>query len=89
MIKKILLLGFGELGKEFVIVVKCKGQYVIVCDFYVGVLVMQVVDEFEVFSMFDGDVLDVVVVKYKLDIIVFEIEVICIECLYYLEQEGI
>ena len=34
MTKKILLLGSGELGKEFVIAAKRLGQYVIACDSY-------------------------------------------------------
>ena len=51
MTKKILLLGSGELGKEFVIAAKRKGQYVIACDSYAGAPAMQVADEFEVFSM--------------------------------------
>jgi formate-dependent phosphoribosylglycinamide formyltransferase (GAR transformylase) len=32
--KKILLLGSGELGKEFVIAAMRAGQYVIACDRY-------------------------------------------------------
>ena len=32
--KKILLLGSGELGKEFVISAQRKGQYTIACDSY-------------------------------------------------------
>ena len=34
--KKILLLGSGELGKEFVISAQRKGQHVIACDSYEG-----------------------------------------------------
>ena len=34
--KKILLLGSGELGKEFVISAQRKGQYIIACDSYAG-----------------------------------------------------
>ena len=34
MTKKILLLGSGELGKEFVIAAQRLGQYVIACDAY-------------------------------------------------------
>lgn len=45
MTKKILLLGSGELGKEFVIAAKRKGQYVIACDSYAGAPAMQVADE--------------------------------------------
>ena len=74
MTKKILLLGSGELGKEFVIAAKRKGQYVVACDSYAGAPAMQVADEFEVFSMLDGDALDAVVAKHKPDIIVPEIE---------------
>ena len=55
MTKKILLLGSGELGKEFVIAAKRLGQYVIACD--EGAPAMQVADEHEVFSMLDGDAL--------------------------------
>ena len=89
MTKKILLLGSGELGKEFVIAAKRKGQYVIACDSYVGAPAMQVADEFEVFSMLDGDALDKVVEKHHPDIIVPEIEAIRTERLYHLEKEGI
>ena len=49
--KKILLLGSGELGKEFVISAQRKGQHVIACDSYAGAPAMQVADEFEVFDM--------------------------------------
>ena len=43
--KKILLLGSGELGKEFVIAAKRAGQYVVACDRYAGAPAMQVADE--------------------------------------------
>lgn len=59
--KKILLLGSGELGKEFVISAQRKGQYIIACDSYAGAPAMQVADEYEVFSMLDGDALERVV----------------------------
>ena len=49
--KKILLLGSGELGKEFVISAQRKGQYIIACDSYAGAPAMQVADECEVFNM--------------------------------------
>ena len=89
MAKKILLLGSGELGKEFVISAKRKGQYVIACDSYVGAPAMQVADEFEVFSMLDGDALEAAVAKHKPDIIVPEIEAIRTEKLYDFETRGI
>ena len=87
--KKILLLGSGELGKEFVISAQRKGQYVIACDSYAGAPAMQVADEFEVFSMLDGDALEAVVRKHQPDIIVPEIEAIRTERLYDFEKEGI
>ena len=89
MIKKILLLGSGELGKEFVIAAKRLGQYVIACDSYENAPAMQVADEFEVFSMLDGEALDRVIEKHHPDIIVPEIEAIRTERLYHLEKEGI
>ena len=87
--KKILLLGSGELGKEFVIACKRKGQYVVACDKYDNAPAMQVADERRVFSMLDGDALDQVVNEVKPDIIVPEIEAIRTEKLYDYEAEGI
>ena len=87
--KKILLLGSGELGKEFVIAAKRAGQYVIACDRYANAPAMQVADECEVFSMLDGDALDKVVRKHRPDIIVPEIEAIRTERLFDFEKEGI
>ena len=87
--KKILLLGSGELGKEFVISAQRKGQYIIACDSYAGAPAMQVADECEVFSMLDGDALERVVRKHQPDIIVPEIEAIRTERLYDFEKEGI
>ncbi|UKK47663.1 formate-dependent phosphoribosylglycinamide formyltransferase [Prevotella sp. E9-3] len=87
--KKILLLGSGELGKEFVIAAKRAGQYVIACDRYDDAPAMQVADEREVFSMLDGDALEAVVRKHQPDIIVPEIEAIRTERLFKFEEEGI
>ena len=87
--KKILLLGSGELGKEFVIAAQRLGQYVIACDSYPGAPAMQVADECEVFSMLDGEALENVVNKHRPDIIVPEIEAIRTERLYDFEKEGI
>ncbi len=89
MMKKILLLGSGELGKEFVIALKRKGQYVVACDKYEGAPAMQVADERRVFSMLDGDALQRVVEEVKPDIIVPEIEAIRTEKLYEFERQGI
>ena len=87
--KKILLLGSGELGKEFVIAAKRAGQYVIACDRYDNASAMQVADEREVFSMLDGDALDAAVKKHHPDIIVPEIEAIRVEKLFEYENQGI
>ena len=89
MTKKILLLGSGELGKEFVISVQRKGQYIIACDSYAGAPAMQVADACEVFDMLSGEQLDRVVAKHKPDIIVPEIEAIRTERLYDYEKDGI
>ncbi len=87
--KKILLLGSGELGKEFVIAAKRAGQYVIACDKYPKAPAMQVADACEVFNMLDGDALDAVVEKHFPDIIVPEIEAIRTERLFQYEKDGI
>ena len=87
--KKILLLGSGELGKEFVIAAMRAGQYVIACDRYDNAPAMQVADEREVFSMLDGEALEAVVKKHQPDIIVPEIEAIRTERLFKFEEQGI
>ena len=87
--KKILLLGSGELGKEFTIAAKRAGQYVIACDSYDNAPAMQVADEREVFSMLDGDALAAVVARHRPDIIVPEIEAIRTERLFEMEEQGI
>lgn len=87
--KKILLLGSGELGKEFVIAAKRAGQYVIACDRYNDAPAMQVADEREVFNMLDGDALEAVVNKHRPDIIVPEIEAIRTERLFDFEKQGV
>ena len=87
--KKILLLGSGELGKEFVIAAKRKGITVVACDRYAGAPAMQVADDCEVINMLDGDELERVVRKHQPDIIVPEIEAIRTERLLQFEQEGI
>lgn len=87
--KKIILLGSGELGKEFVIAAQRLGQYVVACDSYAGAPAMQVADAFEVFDMLDGDALDAVIKKHHPDLIVPEIEAIRTERLYTYEAEGV
>lgn len=89
MVKKILLLGSGELGKEFVIAAKRLGQTVIAVDSYQGAPAQQVADDFEVINMLDGTELDRIVNKHKPDIIVPEIEAIRTERFYDYEKQGI
>jgi phosphoribosylglycinamide formyltransferase 2 len=87
--KRILLLGSGELGKEFVIAAKRLGQYVIAADSYDNAPAMQVADEREIFNMLDGGALDKIVEKHRPDIIVPEIEAIRTERFYDYELSGI
>ena len=87
--KKILLLGSGELGKEFVIAAQRLGQYVIAVDSYPNAPAMQVAHEFEVIDMLNGDALDAVVAKHHPDLIVPEIEAIRTERFYDYENQGI
>lgn len=87
--KKILLLGSGELGKEFVIAAQRLGQTVVACDSYAGAPAMQVADASEVFPMLDGEALAAAVEKHRPDIIVPEIEAIRTERLYDFERQGI
>jgi phosphoribosylglycinamide formyltransferase 2 len=87
--KKILLLGSGELGKEFVIACQRLGQYVVAVDNYSGAPAMQVAQEYEVINMLDGTELDRIVEKHKPDIIVPEIEAIRTEQFYNYEKQGV
>ena len=86
---KILLLGSGELGKEFVIAAQRIGQTVIAVDSYENAPAMQVAHGFEVINMLDGDELDRIVAKHQPDFIVPEIEAIRTERFYDYEKQGI
>jgi len=87
--RKVMMLGSGELGKEVVIALKRMGCTVIACDAYAGAPAMQVADAFEVFSMLDGDALELAVLKHQPDIIVPEVESIRTDKLYDFEASGI
>lgn len=89
MLKKIMLLGSGELGKEFVIAAQRLDQYIIAVDSYNDAPAQQVADEREVINMLDGDALDRIVARHRPDIIVPEIEAIRTERFYDYEQQGI
>ena len=87
-IATILLLGSGELGREFVIAAKRLGARVIACDSYDDAPAMQLADAREVFPMLDGSALRAVAEKHRPDLIVPEIEAIRTEMLAELEAEG-
>ncbi|MBK7148773.1 MAG: formate-dependent phosphoribosylglycinamide formyltransferase [Bacteroidetes bacterium] len=87
--KKIMLLGSGELGKEFVIAAKRLGQFVIAVDSYANAPAQQVADGCEVINMLDGHALDAIVATHQPDIIVPEIEAIRTERFYDYEKQGI
>jgi phosphoribosylglycinamide formyltransferase 2 len=87
--KKILLLGAGELGKEFAIAAQRLGQYIIAVDSYENAPAMQVAHDFEVIDMLNGEQLDQVVAKHRPDIIVPEVEAIRTERFFDYENQGI
>jgi phosphoribosylglycinamide formyltransferase 2 len=87
-IATILLLGSGELGREFVISAKRLGARVIACDAYDNAPAMQMADAREVFSMLDGEALRAAVIRHQPDLIVPEIEAIRTEVLAELEADG-
>ena len=86
--KKILLLGSGELGKEFVIACQRLGQYIVAVDSYDNAPAMQVAHEKEIINMLDGDALDNLVEKHQPDLIIPEIEAIRTERFYEYEKQG-
>ena len=86
---KILLLGSGELGKEFTIAAQRIGQIVIAVDNYENAPAMQVANGFEVINMLDGSELDRIVHQHQPDFIVPEIEAIRTERFYDYEKQGI
>jgi len=84
----LMLLGSGELGREFAIAAKRLGCRVIACDRYANAPAMQVADDSEVFAMLDGKALKAAVKKHKPDVIIPEIEAIDTEALADLEKAG-
>ena len=86
--KKILLLGSGELGKEFTISAQRMGCDVIACDSYPNAPAMQLADSSKVFDMLDARKLKKIVQETKPDFIVPEIEAIRTEELLSLEEQG-
>jgi phosphoribosylglycinamide formyltransferase 2 len=86
---KILLLGSGELGREFTISAKRLGAQVIACDSYAQAPAMQVADGFEIFSMLDADLLAAAIEKHQPDFVVPEVEAIRTEVLADFEARGV
>ena len=84
--KKIMLLGSGELGKEVIISAQRLGCHIIAVDRYENAPGMQVADQYEVINMLDEKALKDCVDKHKPDIIVPEIEAIRTEVLLELEK---
>ena len=86
--QRIMLLGSGELGKEFVIAAQRLGNFIVAVDRYANAPAMQVADASEVISMLDGAELERIVQQYQPDFIVPEIEAIRTEKLIELEKKG-
>ena len=86
--RKILLLGSGELGKELTISLKRIGCHVITCDSYKNAPAMQVSDQSEVFNMLDSKKLYEVIETHKPDFIVPEVEAIETQVLLEAEKNG-
>ena len=84
-----MLLGSGELGKEFTIAAQRLGNFVVAIDRYANAPAMQVADASEVISMLNDDDLERVVQKYQPNFIVPEIEAIRTEKLQEFERRGI
>jgi len=84
----LMLLGSGELGREFAIAAKRLGCRIVACDRYENAPAMQLADAFEVFPMLEGKTLRAAVKKHKPDVIIPEIEAIDTATLADLEKEG-
>jgi phosphoribosylglycinamide formyltransferase 2 len=84
----LMLLGSGELGREFTIAAKRLGCRVIACDRYPNAPAMQLADACEVFPMLDGAKIRAAADKYEPDVIIPEIEAIDTATLVEMEQEG-
>lgn len=83
-----MLLGSGELGKEFAIAAQRLGNQVIAVDNYPHAPAMQVADQAIVINMLDGEALAQVITQHQPDLIVPEVESIRTEKLLELEAQG-
>jgi phosphoribosylglycinamide formyltransferase 2 len=82
----LMMLGSGELGKEFVICAKRLGCRVVAVDRYDDAPAMQVADAREVIDMLDGAAIRRVVRRHRPDFVVPEIEAIRTEALLAIER---
>lgn len=89
MMESFMLLGSGELGKEFAIAAKRYGYKVIAVDRYPNAPAMQVSDHSEVIDMLDPSALETVVKKHNPTHIVPEVESICVDKLFDFEKQGL
>lgn len=86
---RIMLLGSGELGREFVISAKRLGCHVTACDHYAAAPAMQMADSCDVFPMLDGDLLRAAIARHRPDFIVPEVEAIRTGVLAEVEAAGV
>ena len=86
---KFMLLGSGELGKEFAISAQRLGLYVIAVDRYKNVPTIHVAHESYVIDMQDAEALTELIHQVNPDYVVPEIEAITTDALLQLEQQGV
>lgn len=85
---KLMILGAGELGREFVIEAVRLGFFTIAVDRYEGAPAQQVAHRFYTGNLKDPGFLRSVIEKEKPDYVVPEIEAINLDVLFELEKEG-
>jgi phosphoribosylglycinamide formyltransferase 2 len=87
--KKVMLLGAGELGRELTISLKRLGCAVIACDRYENAPAMQVSDKALVFDMLNEDKLRQHILSVDPDLVVPEIEAINTQVLLDMESDRV
>ena len=87
--KKVMLLGAGELGRELTISLKRLGCTVIACDRYENAPAMQVSDKALVFDMLNEDKLRQHILSVDPDLVVPEIEAINTQVLLNMESDRV
>lgn len=87
--KKIMILGSGELGKEFVLSAQRLGCTCIAVDRYENAPAMQVAHQSVVINMQDPELLRKIVSEHNPDLIVPEVEAIATEALKEFEEQKI